>query len=96
MALADREVWRSTSRWNVKSPESFDTKMDAAILLPNDREASGAGDVRFDYTVLRCRVVHSWMSAVVYDLDSLFLFFGMGIQFHTLGCPTGYCMLLFM
>lgn len=63
--------------------------MGAAILLPNDREASGAGDVRFDYTVLRCRVVHSWMSAVVYDLDSLFLFFGMGIQFHTHGLSNG-------
>lgn len=54
--------------------------MGAAILLPNDREASGAGDVCFDNTVLRCSVVHSWMSVVVHDRDSLFLFFGMGIQ----------------
>ena len=29
------------------------------------------------------------MSAVVHDPDSLFLFFGMGIQFHTHGLSNG-------
>ncbi len=71
--MADREVWKSSSRRYVRSPELSDVEVGVAILLPDDREASGAGDVCVDCNFLHCRFVHSWISVVVVDMGSFYI-----------------------